>query len=433
MYSYYFKVALYRIRHKWGLSLLIILAIAIGLGASMSMLTVLQVMDHDPLPQKSSDLYHPWLYTQSKNNPPGSAGDSLTYVDAKNLIRLKGDLSAAMMANGSALVIPTGRVANPAIAHGEYVSADFFSMFDVPLAFGRFWNHEDGQGMGRVIVLSKGFSQYLFGHPDSVGKMVYVDNKEFRVVGVSDSWGLYPKPYVGKNGKPFGGREKFFIPMQTAVGLNLPVNGRMQCWGSGSGVEKRTGSSCRWLQFWVLLHGTKEKKKYKLFLQNYAKTQMAPGRFDSQGRKVDLFSMKKWYEHIHLVPSNVSLQIWLAQAFFFICILNVIGLLLVKYLQCSSEIGIRRALGARKTDIFSQFLIESLPLGVLGGALGITFALAGVYLIQKESGSYSHLVHMSDQVLALSILAGILAPLLAALLPAWRVSRANPAATIKVG
>jgi hypothetical protein len=57
-----------------------------------------------------------------------------------------------------------------------------------------------------------------------------------------------------------------------------------------------------------------------------------------------------------VVPGDVRLQMWLAFGFLRVCLVNTVGLLLAKFLRRSGEIGVRRALGASRAEIFLQCL-----------------------------------------------------------------------------
>ncbi|KKP72287.1 MAG: Macrolide export ATP-binding/permease protein MacB [Candidatus Roizmanbacteria bacterium GW2011_GWA2_35_19] len=68
-----------------------------------------------------------------------------------------------------------------------------------------------------------------------------------------------------------------------------------------------------------------------------------------------------------------------------------IGIMNIMYVTVSDktkEVGIRRAIGARKNDILFQFIIESIALSVIGGLLGLAFAALGVFAVQKFFPAY---------------------------------------------
>jgi putative ABC transport system permease protein len=67
-----------------------------------------------------------------------------------------------------------------------------------------------------------------------------------------------------------------------------------------------------------------------------------------------------------------------------LCLVNTIGLLLAKFSVRASEIGVRRALGASRTEIFHQFLIETGVVGLVGGVLGLLLAFGALALIGMQ-------------------------------------------------
>ncbi len=430
MFIYYLELATRSLRRQKALAALIVLAIAVGIGASMTMLTVLHVMSSDPLPSRSAQLYHPWLYTQSENHPHASAGDQLTYVDAVNLLNDHRAKRQAMMASGAGFVQKQDAGAMPTVAYGQYVSADFFAMFGVPMQYGHAWQAVDGRSRAQVVVLGDGLNKQLFGGTDSVGKTLLFSGHLFRVIGVARPWLLQPKPYVGAGSNPFGKQDQFFLPLRTAVDLKLGLDGHMHCWGDSTG-NPLASAQCQWLDYWVQLPDAQAADAYRHYLVNYAQQQKASGRFDSAGSKTQMFRMMPWLAHLHLVPPNLRLQIWLAQGFLLVCMLNVIGLLLAKFLRASTEAGIRRAMGATRRDIFAQFTMEGVLMGLLGGFLGVILALGGLWVIRTQPGDFTHLAHMDLTMLVAACVLALFATFLAALLPAWRVCRTAPAIAVK--
>ena len=113
--------------------------------------------------------------------------------------------------------------------------------------------------------------------------------------------------------------------------------------------------------------------------------------------------------------------------FLLICVTNLISMLLGKFLEGNRETALRRALGATKTAIFSQRLIEVGLLGVGGGLLGLLLTQSLLVVIRNNfeiPTAYAHLdLHLFTLALMLALLAGIAA----GIFPAWRACRVPPA------
>ncbi|KAI1691050.1 ftsX-like permease family domain-containing protein [Ditylenchus destructor] len=111
---------------------------------------------------------------------------------------------------------------------------------------------------------------------------------------------------------------------------------------------------------------------------------------------------------------------WLALGFLGVCLVNTVGLLLAKFLRRSGEIGVRRALGASRGQIFLQCLVEAGAVGVVGGVLGIGLALLGLYAVRQQRWDYAKLAQLDGSMLLLALGLTLLASIAAGFLPAWR-------------
>ena len=136
-------------------------------------------------------------------------------------------------------------------------------------------------------------------------------------------------------------------------------------------------------------------------------------------------------EYNKVVPSDVVLQLWLGFGFLLVCLLNTVGLLLAKFLRRSSEIGVRRALGASRSEIFKQCLVEAGTIGLAGGILGLGLALLGLWGVRQQPSSYAQLAHLDLGMLLTTFALAIVASLFAGLLPAWRAMQVTPALQLK--
>jgi putative ABC transport system permease protein len=140
----------------------------------------------------------------------------------------------------------------------------------------------------------------------------------------------------------------------------------------------------------------------------------------------------QWLRDQHVVPDDVRLQVGLAFGFLLICVVNTVGLLLAKCLRRSREIGVRRALGATRGAISVQFMVEAGIVGLVGGALGLLLAEAGLWGIRHQPAEYAGLAHLDVQMFAFTFVMALLASLIAGMLPAWRACAVAPAPQLKV-
>ncbi|HRO27213.1 MAG TPA: FtsX-like permease family protein, partial [Luteimonas sp.] len=124
-------------------------------------------------------------------------------------------------------------------------------------------------------------------------------------------------------------------------------------------------------------------------------------------------------------------QLWLGFGFLLVCLLNTVGLLLAKFLRRSSEIGVRRALGASRSEIFKQCLVEAGTIGLAGGVLGLGLALLGLWGVRQQPSNYAELAHLDLGMLLTTFALAIVASLFAGLLPAWRAMQVTPAIQLK--
>jgi putative ABC transport system permease protein len=146
---------------------------------------------------------------------------------------------------------------------------------------------------------------------------------------------------------------------------------------------------------------------------------------------VRLRSLMEWLDYKEVVPSDVRLQVWLAFGFLSVCLLNTVGLLLAKFMRRSGEIGVRRALGASRREIFVQCLVEAGTVGLAGGILGLALAWLGLWAVRQQPADYADLAHLDPAMLLTTFVLAVAASLLAGLLPAWQAMQVTPAMQLK--
>ena len=436
MFGYYFDLALRSFRRNKVLTALMVFAIALGIGASMTTLTVFHVLSGDPLPGKSGQLFYVQLDPRSMDGY--IAGEEpetqMTRYDAEALLRdARGDRQA-MMTGGGGGIEPSTPGLSPFIVDSRYASADFFPMFDAPFLYGKGWSATEDESRARVAVIAKPLNDRLFAGRNSVGEILRMDQTDFTIVGVLDEWRPTPRFY-DMNSDRYGELEQVFVPFSTSRDLDLGRNGSMNCWGDENGEDDPEGETgvnapCTWIQYWVQLDTPEKADDYRRYLVNYSDQQRAAGRFQ-RPTNVRLRDVMEWLDFNQVVPGDVRLQVWLALGFLLVCLTNTVGLLLAKFLRRSSEIGVRRALGASRRAIFAQCLVEAGTVGLAGGVLGLGLATLGLWAVRQQPASYAELAKLDPTMLVLTIVIAIGASLLAGVLPAWRACQVTPAIQLK--
>ena len=144
-----------------------------------------------------------------------------------------------------------------------------------------------------------------------------------------------------------------------------------------------------------------------------------------------LYDVREWLDYLKVVANDSKLSAWLAFGFLVLCLVNTIGLLLAKFSVRAAEVGIRRALGASRREIFNQFLIETTVVGLAGGALGLLLAFGALALIAMQSKALTAVAHMDWIMLLTTFALAVLSAVLAGLLPTWRACQVTPALQLK--
>ncbi|TBR40231.1 MULTISPECIES: ABC transporter permease [Dyella] len=432
MFGYYLDLALRSLKRNKVLTALMVLAIALGIGACMTTFTVLHVLSGDPIPSKSARLFYPQLDPQDMDGyrEGGEPPDQVTWIDGMNLLKAKRGARQALMTGGAVPIQPAKADIDPFYSDSRYTTSNFFAMFDAPFLYGHGWSDADDESKSRVVVITRTLNDKLFGDKDSTGQTIRLQDADFRVIGVLDTWRPNPHFYDLNTGN-YTELEEVFVPLSTSRDLKMPRNGSMDCWGKGGAdSDHLENAECVWMQFWVELADASKAAEYKAFVENYSKEQKTLGRFQ-RPVNVKLRNVNEWLDYQKVVPSDVRLQSWLALGFLIVCLVNTIGLMLAKFLRKSGELGVRRALGASKGEVFKQLLIEACIIGMAGGICGLGLAFLGLWLVRQQPADYASLAHLDLSMLAITFVLALVSSLLAGLLPAWRACQITPALQLK--
>lgn len=435
MFSYYFLLGIRSLRRNPALTALMVLTLAIGVAASVATLTILHVMSGDPIPHKSARLFAPIL----DNGPvegylPGELpGDhQLTYKDVVNLLASKQGERRVGLYRVAAVIVPARADLGVVPVEGMAASVDAFAMFEIPFLYGQAWREADDKNAADVVVLSRKTAEKIFGAINPVGQRIHMLGGDFQVVGVHDNWLQRPR-FSSFNGRSeaFVTEEEFIVPLSSAIRHETPHEGNMNCRGDrDAGWQALLDSECTWLHFWIELKAASQRADLQNYIDGYVAEQRKLGRY-LRHAKNRLFNVREWLSEMRLIGDDSKLSAWLAFGFLLLCLVNTIGLLLAKFSVRASEVGVRRALGASRGQIFMQFLIETSVIGLVGALLGVALAFAALALIGMQSKHLAAVAHMDWSMLGLTFVLSVSAAMLAGLLPTWRACQVTPAIQLK--
>jgi putative ABC transport system permease protein len=433
MLGHYLQLGLRSLRRNPILTALMVMAIGFGVVASMTTYAVFRAVSGNPIPDKSTQLFTPqidgWGPQQNINGEPPAA---LSYADAMALQHARQTRRLTLLYGMSMSVVPESSNSLPFAANGYAVTSDFFPMFDVPFLYGSGWDSATDDDRAATVVLSEEFNRKIFGSANSVGREIMLDGHDYRVTGVTGHWDPKPRFFALFSGSGFQQPTDFYLPFNRALDMQVSPNGS-SCRGhlNFSGWDEWMHSNCVWVTPWVELDSAADAANYRKFLEAYAADQQHAGRF-AWAPNVRLRDVMQWLDFQQVVPPESRISLLLALGFFVICLVNTIGLLLAKFLRRAAEIGVRRALGASRRQVYVQYLMEAGTVGLAGGVLGLLLTAIGVsgvgLLFTPE---IARLAHLDFSLVGLTLLVAVFATMAAAFYPAWRAAQVQPAWQLK--
>jgi putative ABC transport system permease protein len=104
--------------------------------------------------------------------------------------------------------------------------------------------------------------------------------------------------------------------------------------------------------------------------------------------------------------------------------IGIMNIMLVSVTERTREIGIRKAVGAKRRDILVQFLMEAMVLSLIGGVIGVTLGVIGAQIVSRLAEQLTTVVTADVVLLSTGVSAGV--GLLFGIYPAFRAARLNP-------
>jgi putative ABC transport system permease protein len=435
MFSYYLRLAWVSLKKTPAISALMVAAIAVGIGVTTTTLTVYHMMSSNPIEHRNDVLYAVALDSWDPNQPadrdhPDHPPPLLTYRDAEAIRNSTIPARSVVMSRG-AFTLESTTDRPPALVIARLTTKDFFAMFDVPFRYGSGWDTKADRDGDPVVVLSEKTNEKAFGGENSVGRTIRLDSREYRVIGVLKDWNPTPKFYDPTAGA-FAEAEEIYLPYARGAMLEVQPEGNINCWKPEQITDFKSfmGSECVWVQSWVELPTSADVQRFQGFLDGYVMEQKKLGRFP---RKLNnrLYHPDQWLKFHEVVRDDNRVLVGLSFMFLAVCVLNVVGLLLSKFLGAAPASALRRALGASRGELFRQHLVEVGTVGALGGLIGLAFAMLGLKGINSLYENYEALTRLDLPMVGAAIGLAIGAGLVAGLYPAWRVCSVQPASYLK--
>ena len=361
-------------------TLLTMLGIVIGVGAVIVMVAVGQGAQRGIANQINALGTNLLIVTAGSSNQGGvsqgaAAFNRLTVEDAEKL-RQEGTLFAGVtpVVNTRTQVIGGGTNWRTTI---NGVSTDFQTIRDWQVQSGEFFTDNDVRALRKVAVIGTTVAENLFPGADPVGSQIQIRNVPFEVVGV-----------LAEKGQNAGGQDQDDIVVIPYTTAQSRLSGNTRIWQilvSASSPDDIAAAQTE--------VGSIMRESHRL----------AEGEDDD-------FTVRNQTEIANAAQGTTKIMTWLLASIASVSLLvggiGIMNIMLVSVTERTREIGIRLAVGARGSDVLTQFLVESIVMSVLGGAIGLAAGIGGASLLAHFTG-WSTAVSIQAIVIAIGFSAAV--------------------------
>jgi putative ABC transport system permease protein len=399
-----FLVAVASLRTNKLRTALTLVGVVVGVAAVIAVVTIIQGLDNkvaSTFSSQGSTVFtiskRPQIIRSREEFVKFNKRKDVTHEDAEAITRL---CSACWRVGIAANVLQTVKHADQKFENVRVRGVTPQTMFDidgVSIDAGRIWTDAEGQSGRQICVVGPDVLSNLFNGatPDRViGEEISVAGRPYQILGVLEPLGsifgasrdnVIYIPYSTYQ-KSYGARDSIVVFIQ------VPTAGQLEA----AEDQVRTIMSNR---------------RGKIFSDD----DDAGFALETQDVFLDLYG--KATSNIYLVTIGVAAISLIVGG------IVVMNIMLVSVTERTKEIGIRKALGARRKDILTQFLIEAVAVTVIGGAIGVGTGYGLAYVISALIG-FPLLINVVSAILGvgMSSIVGIVS----GLWPAWRAAKLDP-------
>jgi putative ABC transport system permease protein len=374
----------------------VILLVAVGNGASIQINNQIQSLGANVI----------YVFPSNARGTGGvsqgfGTGQTLTQsdVDAINLRQQDPDVVAAIPIAQTGGQITYGSQNYFAPTTGT--TAAFAQVRDYQIAEGSMFTDDDVTSVHRVVVLGQTVVDNLFAGQDPIGQTIKISRQSFRVVGV----------FAAKGGTGFGSQDNVVVaPITTVWAYLTGARGKVISQIVASAASPSTVTQA-------------ETEITTILMERHGISDASQADFQLQSQQDILNQATSIATALTLVLGAI------AGISLVVGGIGIMNIMLVTVTERTREIGIRKAIGARRRDILVQFLIEAMVLSGLGGALGIALgallAHAAPSVPGLASSSFPTPV-VSPPSVVLAFVVSVAIGLFFGIYPANRAARLHP-------
>jgi macrolide transport system ATP-binding/permease protein len=272
-------------------------------------------------------------------------------------------------------------------------SADFPALRDMKLQMGRFYTNAEANTRAKVAVIGQTVLDNLYGGANPIGQTIKINKVNFTVIGVFETQG---------GGGFQNPDDRIVIPIKTAMYRLL-------------GVDYISYFDVR----------VRNKEDIPNAQDAIVKEIMRVHRMqESQKQSINIFNMADIQAAASSVITTLSILLGaVAAVSLLVGGIGIMNIMLVMVMERTHEIGLRKALGAQRSDILIQFLIEAVLICFLGGIIGIIFGSA-ISILLSTLANWT--TYISSGSIILSFTFSVAIGIIFGLWPAMRASKMLP-------